>query len=196
MNLRPPGPQTGIGTSARPLEAHPAFQGRDRGRGRAEHHVPRAQAHIRDAHGGRRRATAHDSAVAWPCRREDDSGLRALPAEQSRGRVGRRGLLLTADRPRPPAEPARGLPHRDPVLMVQRSSSSPSTRRRPGSAAGRDRRRFQPSLPRGKGVNLISERPGPPDPAEDKRGLWSCERVRCRTRTGRQDASEMRRHAL
>jgi hypothetical protein len=66
--------------SARPSQAHTAFQKSDPQRGRARDHLPRAAPHLRHAHGGRRGAPADDPALDGSRRREDDPGLCSLPA--------------------------------------------------------------------------------------------------------------------
>lgn len=74
--LLPPGDREAVG----PLKARTALQASRRQSQGTPDHLPRASSHVRDTHGGRRRPAARDPALDGPRRRQDNTGLRALPA--------------------------------------------------------------------------------------------------------------------
>lgn len=80
---------------AGPLEARPPLQAGARPRRRPPDHVSRAAPYVRHAHGRRRHADAHPSALDGPHRLEDDADLRPLSAERPGGRRRRSGVRVT-----------------------------------------------------------------------------------------------------
>lgn len=121
-----------VGSSARPLEAHPTLQTGNRSRRGHRDHLPRVAPYLRHEDGGSRRAAAHLAALDGPRRCEDNPGLRPLPALRRRGRDGGACVFAGGVSPlkRKTTQAERPGPTSDSFGLVHRPHRPSSTSRR------------------------------------------------------------------